>query len=319
MPKKHVQFWKYRDVAKDISRCGNFLRNATGLSVHSSLGSTDEVPSLEEEILRKPWKFIGYEGYAAFLASDDDFFILRRFDRLNCRIGLARQDEIVRLEDDLSRLDKAYSKREAQDVNNGTLRDDLEDRQKLVDLIDKALYRYNEFLLQQSSLRKLPKAPLRDIKSIRNWHYNHDYAAIARDEQQYLDHDDDLICMVQRDKTPMRRLIDKSRRMRTLSIWEHKNERKSEHDTDEVSFYSDKRIDNFASAVIVTIGVTMLITPIWVLQAMDSLQGKLGVITAFILIFLLVLSFAMVAKPFEALGATAAYAAVLMVFIQLGT
>jgi hypothetical protein len=39
---------------------------------------------------------------------------------------------------------------------------------------------------------------------------------------------------------------------------------------------------------------------------MDSLTRKLAVITAFVLVFLLVLSFAMVAKPFEALGATAA-------------
>lgn len=51
----------------------------------------------------------------------------------------------------------------------------------------------------------------------------------------------------------------------------------------------------------------MLITPIWILQALTELKPKLAVITGFIFIFLLVLSLAMVAKPFEALGATAAY------------
>ena len=29
----------------------------------------------EEEILQKPWKYVGYDGYASFLASDDDHFL----------------------------------------------------------------------------------------------------------------------------------------------------------------------------------------------------------------------------------------------------
>jgi hypothetical protein len=49
----------------------------------------------------------------------------------------------------------------------------------------------------------------------------------------------------------------------------------------------------------------MLVTPIWVLNSLE-LRSRLVVITVFIVVFLLVMSFAMVAKPFEALGATAA-------------
>ena len=54
------------------------------------------------------------------------------------------------------------------------------------------------------------------------------------------------------------------------------------------------------------LGITMLITPIWILQSLNTMQSKLVVITIFIFVFLLVLSLAMVAKPFEALGTTAA-------------
>ncbi|EMR64000.1 hypothetical protein UCREL1_9029 [Eutypa lata UCREL1] len=78
-------------------------------------------------------------------------------------------------------------------------------------------------------------------------------------------------------------------------------------------------MDAFASGVIIAVGSAMLIAPIWILQALNDPKAKLGVITGFIFAFLLILSLAMVAKPFEALGATAAYAAVLMVFLQLGT
>ncbi|KAM6507368.1 hypothetical protein FSOLCH5_012585 [Fusarium solani] len=101
-------------------------------------------------------------------------------------------------------------------------------------------------------------------------------------------------------------------------MWKHKDKAAADYDAEHVSYYSDSRMDKTASVVIVAVGIVMLITPIWVLQAMDGLRAKLGVITAFVLIFLLVLSFAMASKPFEALGATAAYAAVLMVFTQLG-
>lgn len=65
-------------------------------------------------------------------------------------------------------------------------------------------------------------------------------------------------------------------------------------------------MDRFPSAVIGTIGVAMLITPIWILQALKSLATKPGTKTAFVSVFLLVVSIVMVSKPLEALRATAA-------------
>ncbi|KAJ4857724.1 ABC transporter transmembrane region 2 domain-containing protein [Trichoderma breve] len=86
----------------------------------------------------------------------------------------------------------------------------------------------------------------------------------------------------------------------------------------DVTYFSEKRLDLFVSLTTPMIGLAMLVTPLWILQSTTNLQSKLIVITVFIIVFLLVLSFGMVAKPFEALGATAAYAAILMVFMQLG-
>ncbi|KAF7558154.1 hypothetical protein G7Z17_g52 [Cylindrodendrum hubeiense] len=283
-----------------------------------------EAPPTEEEIFKKPWKFIGYRGYANFISSEDDFFILRRFNTLNARVALALQDELCELEEELSELDTEFSKRCYDGVSNGTFREDqVEERRALVREIAKKLGKYSglssfhvrcfmrliildEFVLQQSSLRKYPQAPSRDVKSIQNWHYNYDYRAIAAEEQKYLDHKKDLISVVERDKAPLRRLIDKSQRLRTLSIWKRKGKDPADYDFQHVSYYSDKRIDGFASGVIVGVGVVMLITPIWILQEMKTLQTKLAVITIFVFAFLLILSFPMASKPFEALGATAA-------------
>ncbi|KAI5918627.1 hypothetical protein F4810DRAFT_725541 [Camillea tinctor] len=272
------------------------------------------------EVQRKPWKFVGYRRYAEFISSDDDFFILRRFNTLNVRITLALQDQISVLEEQLEALDKQHSAKSATDINNGTFRGDIEERELLIHQITEALSQYNDAILQQSRLRKHPKAPKRDIKNIKNWHFNHDNRAISEAEQEYLYHEDDLICVVEKEKPPLRRAIDNSRWLRTLEFWKSQdNITVPDYEANNIAYYSDQRIDRFVSVFIVFAGTVMLITPIWILQALTDVVMKLTVITVFIFAALLFMSFFMVTKPFEALGATAAYAAILMVFIQVGS
>ncbi|KAI0021779.1 hypothetical protein F4780DRAFT_736560 [Xylariomycetidae sp. FL0641] len=269
------------------------------------------------DIEMKAWKHVGYKGYAQFLSSDHDFLIVRRFDTLSIRAVLALQDKVTNLETMLAQLDNKYSRQEATDVNNGTLRDDMADRAALMDELIEALSRYRNFIIQETAIKQYARAPGRDVDSIKNWHYNHYNNAINADELEYLE-EKDLICLVQKEKTPIRQLIDKSHRFRTLSLWRAKKPDVPDYDSNYVAYYSDKRIDGFASLIIILIGLMMLITPIWVLSVLQDPRKKLVVITVFVTVFLVVLSLAMVAKPFEALAATAAYAAVLMVFLQLG-
>lgn len=78
------------------------------------------------------------------------------------------------------------------------------------------------------------------------------------------------------------------------------------YDKDVITYTSDKRIDRFITILVVGIGVVMLIAPMWILQAVPSNSYKLAVITTFIVVFLGIVSYATVAKPFETLAATAA-------------
>ena len=68
------------------------------------------------------------------MASDNAFFVLRRFGTLNTRVLLAMQDEIVELEDKLNFMDEEYSRKDyTYNVDNGTFRDDpFNDRRELV-------------------------------------------------------------------------------------------------------------------------------------------------------------------------------------------
>ena len=61
----------------------------------------------------------------------------------------------------------------------------------------------------------------------------------------------------------------------------------------------------------------MLVGPLWLLQHLSAQQARLAVITGFLILFTILLSILTVARPFEVLAATAAYAAVLMVFMQI--
>ena len=91
----------------------------------------------------------------------------------------------------------------------------------------------------------------------------------------------------------------------------------------ETTTYSEEgRIDKFVTCVTIGLGLVMLIAPLWLLQyvysAEPDMKARLKIITGFLIAFTIFVSIVAVARPFEVLAATAAYGAVLMVFMQLG-
>ncbi len=108
-----------------------------------SVTTTEGPPLTEEEIEKKPWKYIGYKGYSEFLASENDFFIFRKFASLNSRIALRLQDQLSVLNGELEELDIRYSRKDAADVNNGSFRYDQVDRSELLERIQDKLVKYS--------------------------------------------------------------------------------------------------------------------------------------------------------------------------------
>lgn len=78
------------------------------------------------------------------------------------------------------------------------------------------------------------------------------------------------------------------------------------YDKDIVIYWSNERIDRFIALFVVVCGMVMLIDPLWILQALHGSYRKLGTITGFVIVFVLMLSYITAAKPFETLAATAA-------------
>ena len=63
------------------------------------------------------------------MASDEDFFVLRRFGTVGARVALYLQDRVVELEEKLYIIDKSCEELEPG-LNNGTFRYDPSDERK---------------------------------------------------------------------------------------------------------------------------------------------------------------------------------------------
>jgi hypothetical protein len=99
-------------------------------------------PVTAEDFSKKPWRFIGYPGFSKWMASDDDFFMLRRFDALAARVLLSLQWDLTKLETELNLLDYQGSHLVGKDIHNGSfqLLDDA--RRKKLDLIKEKMVEY---------------------------------------------------------------------------------------------------------------------------------------------------------------------------------
>jgi hypothetical protein len=163
-------------------------------------------------------------------------------------------------------------------------------------------------MLLHSELRARPVAAKQQVASVSNWLFNKENA-INSSETAYLDHTSDLVPLVPKPKSSLRKLLEKSRRFRLSRFWRTQPSDTCDHlgvDTGDTYYSSDEKIEQFASLVILFLGVVMLVAPLWALEFVHGPVNRLGLITVFIVLFVTLVSLATVAKPFESLAAAAA-------------
>lgn len=148
--------------------------------------------------------------------------------------------------------------------------------------------------------------PKRNINNIETWFSNHSNVAILASETNYIKHPYDLFSLSPTPKSPLRLLLEKSRHFRELKVWKQEDFDPAVKKDELVGLSSDSKIDNFVAGIIMALGLAMLIAPLWVLAFVNDLVRKLGVISAFIVLFFGLISFTTTAKPFESLAAAAA-------------
>lgn len=166
-----------------------------------------------------------------------------------------------------------------------------------------------------------------DIASVRRWLRIIRPTAIDTKESEYIDHDDDLISIHPKTKSPGRNFLEKfafgsrwnPRGIPWLRSWFSREAPKDvvSLKNEGTVWPNDQRMEKVSSFVISVVGLAMLIGPIWALAYLESRTVRLGVISGFIVLFFVVLAVTR-SRLYEALAATAAYSAVLVVFLQSG-
>ncbi|KAI9868671.1 MAG: hypothetical protein M1813_004521 [Trichoglossum hirsutum] len=305
----------------------------------------------EQDLLEElPWKHVGYRVFSRWIASDPALFIVRRFGALNTRVILCLQDEIARHEEELDRLDEKFRQAEPDDTNNGSFRNDpCQDRKILIEkTLRKKLAKYSrsrtyeahastliencddvanhfpyymidKFINNYAQLVSRPPLNPTDINLVRRWFDEVRPAAVDEVEASYIRRGDDLVPVQPKTRSWFRKRLESNflfsmRMMQSLfgrkpadghiigdgwTIWE-----------------DDKKMEMFSSLMTGFVGLAMLIGPLWILMYVAEPRLRLGVITSFVVLFYVAVAVATTARPWESLAATAAYSAVLMVFLQ---
>ena len=92
------------------------------------------------------WSSRGYRAFCRWTASDDDFFVLRRFGKSSARVALYLQDQVAHLEEELEKVDLLCSQAPKEFADGGTFRHDRWPRRRaILDELTVSLERYRKY------------------------------------------------------------------------------------------------------------------------------------------------------------------------------
>ncbi|MCJ1249480.1 hypothetical protein MMC30_006704 [Trapelia coarctata] len=253
----------------------------------------------------------GYPQLAAFINSDENFSICRRFGFLHQRVLLYRQDELRELEDQLIRLDdedqeempQALKSRKRDDVREGSY------RKGLINIIDDKLKEYVDIVQRIKTLSTYKPASDRNYSSVSNWLHN--TAPLSGEESEFIHHKADLIALTDAEEGSwldgfVEAVLFKLPYRFTRILFTAPEQRATTDDV-YVHLYSKARIGVLVRFLICILAALLLMCPVALLLLVPSLSSiKIIMIVLFTLFFSFVLSVCTRAKRHEVFAATAA-------------
>lgn len=162
----------------------------------------------------------------------------------------------------------------------------------------------DDFILAHSQLRARSTAETFQIENLRSWFYNNP-RAIDEEEQEFVNQGGDVIPLVEKRK-PFLHLLFEHIDDKYLAKWFSVKDRPDRVKSETTTYSSNKKIDVVMTAVIVVIGLLVLLGPMWWLEFVVDGNRRLGIISAFVVLFAGILASATVQRPFEVLAGTAA-------------
>lgn len=272
-------------------------------------------PSIDDATSRrKSWKHEGYGVFSKWMASDDDLFVFRRFQSLNARTILYMQDRIGQIETRLAQLHDENAHGDEKRKNN-SFRWDMHhepERDRLMCELTGLLNHYNQYVHVFSKIRARPKAEERQVNNLHEFRGRN---SIKAEEMKFIDHEHDLISINHHPSTPLGKILTAMKFVRLSSLMRAKPVDGAHSSS--THYASDEALGHLSTGSVIFLGFVMLLCPIWWLEYVNDSKTRLGIITGFLAFFMSLMSLATVNRPFEVVASSAAYAAVLMVFMQV--
>ncbi|KAI0468743.1 hypothetical protein F4859DRAFT_201490 [Xylaria cf. heliscus] len=265
----------------------------------------------------------GYAAVAGWIALDPDSetFVFRKFDRLAARNLLCIQSELLSIEKELAAFDNqdaqaAQDDLQAKDaartwetlVSRGRAGDDGSRRRlELLERLRSKIKEYHEALLLQSQIAQLQRPNKRVLETLRHW-FQKPEPMLGGEAKKYLDDEHDLVAL-----RPAAELDYLSQVLRRHWIVDTETTRDGRA---KIGLFNERAISLTTSAITILIAAFLLIGSITGFYFVANDIVKLVLIAAFTSIFALSLVLVTNARRAEIFAATAAYAAVLVVFVS---
>lgn len=291
----------------------------------------------------------GFPRLAAFQSSDSNFGLYRSYSYLHSRILLDLQDEITELEKELDHLDwDDYDEDEDRprfrEISTGHAEGEDEPRTRRVVLreIKTRLMEYDEVLINVRRLEAFQKPSDRDYRSVRRYHTNtkplmdaemdsirskEDIVSISTGRERAA-FDGGVETLIGQVDGSMKRIFNL--KQPPLLNYFRTPELAAKTVNTDVSLYSASRIDKMVNIFITFVIFILLVIPIVTMYhltstiAIDSNTpavtsrntfNAVGVLIVFTLLFSAAMSVLTKAARHEMFAASAAYCAILVVFI----
>ncbi|KAF2847097.1 hypothetical protein T440DRAFT_540300 [Plenodomus tracheiphilus IPT5] len=276
----------------------------------------------------------GYPRQAAFQASEHSFSIYRGFDYLHSRVILEMQDELRCLEENLQELDESDNNPERSRCLSSRAFDlkqskrdgkHCSERATLLSTIRDKLVNYDEVLMKAREINAFQRPSRRDYRSVRRWLFNVKPISYVR-EAQYIKKREDLVTLRHgREWAGFDGWIEEC--IHKLPAWLSRplfttQELRDKSDDDCIYYYSPSRIEKLVGFIITLIIFILLVLPVVAMYELTSVGKRtstfdaVGILVVFTMLFCAAMSLLTKAKRHELFAASAAYCAVLVVFIS---
>ncbi|KAL9001004.1 MAG: hypothetical protein Q9169_000488 [Polycauliona sp. 2 TL-2023] len=271
---------------------------------------------------------VGYPKIAAFANADPSFLIYRKFGWLHNRLLLYLQDEIVALEYKLNKLDRNTFALDSE-VKLKSRREDFLDpgpRRDTIRQIAEKLREYDEHLLRFQKVQAMRRPTVRNQTSLYN--FIHHTRSLVDSESKWIREGADLAAVARQEEHGwfngfLEDTLHKISPNATQAIFRTKDQ-KITTGQENVFLISPFRLDIFLRVVLTILAAVLLLLPVVILFELQPTEvsqirrkGGFQILTIFLftLLFSASCSVFTKARRQEVFTATAAYCAVLVVFL----